>query len=338
MFKARRLMLLGVLIAAAVAIAACGSSSSSSDKASSSGGGGSSSSSQKTTKVSLLMNWFPQAEHGGYFEAHATGLDARNGVDFTILPGGPQIQTVPQVAAGKADFGVAQADQILQARAQGLPIVEVFAAFQKNPQCMLYHADQPISGFRDLNGHTVAISPDARTSYWAWMQPHFNLKVKTVNNPGTLSLFKQNDKLVQQCFVTSEPYYAKQSKIDAKALLIADGGYNPYANGLFTSEKFIKEHPDVVRKVVAAAKAGWAEFLRDPAKGKAAILAANRDADPKQIDFSVATMKKLDLVGSDPGQMTAARWNELKNQLVQAKVLKPSVDVSQAYTTRFLGG
>lgn len=338
MLRYTRRLLGALLIAvfaatAAIGLTACGSSDSSgadsTNSAASSGG--------KGEKVTLLMNWFPQAEHGGYFQAQATGIDQKHGVAFEILPGGPQIQTIPQVAAGKADFGVAQADQVLQARAQGLPIVEVFAAFDKSPQCMIFHANQPISGFGDLKGHTVAIAPDARTSYWAWMEPKFGLQdVKTVNSPGTLSLFKQNDNLVQQCFATSEPFYAKQQGIDAKTLLVADAGYNPYSNGLFTSEKFLKEHPDVVRNVVAAAKAGWTDFLKNPAPAKKAVVAANSDQDPDQFDFSAKTQKDLGLVGDDVGNMTLERWTTLRDQLVQAKVLKGDVDPAKAFSTDYL--
>lgn len=336
----RRALAVALTFAVAVFVAACGGSSS--NKTSETTPAATEASTTATTagpakKVTLLMNWFPQAEHGGYFDAMATGKDKKNGVEFKILSGGPQILTVPQVAAGKADFGVAQADQILQARAQGLPIVEVFAAFQTNPQCLMFHADQPVKDFKALNGRTVAISPDARTSYWAWMVPHFGLtSAKTVTNPGTLSLFKRDDKLVQQCFITSEPFYAKQAKIDIGTLMIADSGYNPYANGLFTTEKMIRENPDLVRSVVTAAHEGWIDLLNDPTAAKQAVIAANKDQDPAQFDYSVKTMKDRGLIGDNPGMMTAERWTELRDQLVTAKALKSSVDASKAFTSEFL--
>src|SRR5437762_2148594 len=64
-------------------------------------------------KVTLFLNWLPEAEHGGYYAALVKGYYEQAGLDVTILPGGPNSPVVQQVARQAATFGVVNADNIL---------------------------------------------------------------------------------------------------------------------------------------------------------------------------------------------------------------------------------
>ncbi|HEX9461250.1 MAG TPA: hypothetical protein VGB82_01505 [Alphaproteobacteria bacterium] len=57
------------------------------------------------------MNWFAQADQSGYWDAYIEGLGKENGIQIAALQGGPKIQTIPQVAAGQAEFGIGNADR-----------------------------------------------------------------------------------------------------------------------------------------------------------------------------------------------------------------------------------
>lgn len=331
MHRVRRFTAVIVGLVAVLALAACGSSSSSSDSSSSSSAG----SSGKTQKVTLLMNWFAQAEQGGYFEAQAAGIGKDQGIEFDVKQGGPQIQTIPQVAAGKAEFGVAQADELMLARSNGVPVVEVFGGMDKYLQCLMYHPSSGIKNFPDISGHQVAMAPSG--GFWPYLKQHYHItNVKEINFTGSLAEFKRNKDLVQQCFITSEPYYANQQKIDHAELMVSDSGYNPYSQGLFTSEKMIKDHPDVVRKVVAAVQKGWTQFLADPSAAKALIMKVNKDTDPKAFDYAANELKKGGYLGSPVGNMVASRWNTLKQQLQSTGVLSKDVDASSVWTDQFI--
>jgi len=326
----RRFTAVIAAISVVLVVAACGSSSNSSSSSGSSSG-----SAAKTQKVTLLMNWFAQAEQGGYFEAQAKGIGKADGIDINVQQGGPQIQTIPQVAAGKADFGVAQADELMLARSNGVPVVEVFGGMDKYLQCLMYHPSSGIKNFADISGHQVAMAPSG--GFWPYLKQHYHISnVKEINFTGSLGEFKRNKDLVQQCFITSEPYYATQQKIDHAELMVADSGYNPYSQGLFTSEQMIKDHPDVVRKVVAAVQKGWTDFLADPSAAKALIIKVNKDTDPAAFDYAAKELKTGNYLGNPVGGMVAARWNTLKQQLKSTGVLSKDVDASQVWTDQFV--
>jgi NitT/TauT family transport system substrate-binding protein len=325
--RLKRLAGVAAVICAVGALGACGGDD---EEA-----GGTSAKPEKTEKVSLLMNWFAQAEQGGYWQAQAAQTGKADGVDIEVLQGGPQIQTIPQVAAGKSDFGVAQADELMLARAEGVPVVEVFGGMDRYLQCMMYHKSAGIKDWPDVNGHKVAVAPSG--GFWPYLKGKFHLDdTKEVNFTGTLANFKRDKDLVQQCFTTSEPYFAKQEKIDFGILNVADGGYNPYAQGLFTSERMIKEKPELVRKVVAAAQEGWKQFLEDPAAGKALVMKVNKDTDPAQFDFAQKTLGESGWFADPIGSMTAERWQTLHDQLKEAGVLKKEVDPSEVWTADFI--
>lgn len=313
-------------IVATAGLSACGSDD---DQATTAAGGGGSG------KVTLLMNWFAQAEQGGYWQAQAAGIGKADGLEIDVKQGGPQIQTIPQVAAGEADFGIAQADELMFARAEGVPVVQVFGGMDKYLQCMMYHPSSGIRGFSDLSGKQVAVAPSG--GFWPYLKGKFRLKdVQEINFTGSLAGFKRSKELVQQCFVTSEPYFATQQKIDHAELMVSDAGYNPYSQGLFTSEKMIKEHPETVRKVVAAVQQGWTQFLADPAKAKALIMKANKDTDSGAFDFAAKTLKDGDYVGNPVGGMTKQRWDTLHQQLADSGTLTKKVDVDGLWTDEFL--
>jgi NitT/TauT family transport system substrate-binding protein len=323
----RRTLAALAALAIVAALGACGGDDDSGSGGASSDGG--------TEKVTLLMNWFAQAEQGGYWQAQAAQTGKADGLDIEVQQGGPQIQTIPQVAAGKADFGVAQADELLLARAEGVPVVEVFGGMDKYLQCLMFHPSAGIQDFSDISGHQVAVAPSG--GFWPYIKGHYHLQdVKEINFTGSLAEFKRNEDLVQQCFITSEPYFARQEGIDFDTLLIAEAGYNPYSQGLFTSERVIKEEPDLVRKVVKAAQEGWRQFLADPAKSRDLVLKVNKDMEQAPFDFAWKELKDGDYFGDPIGGMTAERWDTMKKQLEEAGVLEKPVDVNSVWTDEFL--
>ncbi|MFI0409400.1 ABC transporter substrate-binding protein [Actinomadura sp. 3N508] len=284
----------------------------------------------------ILTNWFAQAEQGGYWQAAVDQPAKGAGVTINVKQGGPGIQTIPQVTSGQATFGVGNADEVLVARKNGLPIVAVAAGFDTNLQCMMFHKPAGIKKFEDLNGHMVARTP---SPYWDYLKHRFNLnKVEEINNTGSLADYKRQRGFVQQCFVTSEPHVARKEGVKDFAMLSVakDGGYNPYGNLLYTTERVIKENPELVKQVVAAVVQGWKNFTADPGKAKALIQKTNPDTDPTTFDFGAKTIKEGGYLGASPGSMTDERWKTLRDQLGSAGVVPKDFDYTKAFTTQYL--
>jgi NitT/TauT family transport system substrate-binding protein len=286
--------------------------------------------------VTMVMNWFPQSEQGGYWQVEAENIGADQGVTIDVIPGGPQIQTVAQVASGQFDYGIAQADEVLLARNEGVPVVYLLAPLDTTPQCFMFQPAANIDSFEDIEGHPVAVAPSG--GYWPYIKNEFELdEVREINFTGQLAELKQNDQLVQQCFFTSEPFVAEQEGIPFETLLIADSGYNPYANGLFTTEKKIQEDPEEVATVVAAAKEGWETFMADPTAGIEHIVEVNEEMTEDKARFAHGQMAEH-LIEEPIGCMDPERWDTLISQLQQVDLLPGDADASGAFTNEFATG
>src|SRR5688572_23192808 len=94
---------------------------------------------QAQDKVTFLTNWYAQAEHGGFYQALATGLYKKEGLDVTIKMGGPQVNGMQLLAAGQTDCYMGYDVQAMRSREAGIAAVTVAAAFQKDPQVLIGH-------------------------------------------------------------------------------------------------------------------------------------------------------------------------------------------------------
>lgn len=287
--------------------------------------------------LSVTLDWFPEPEHGGLFAAQVAGDYANAGLTVELIAGRPDAPVIPQVAAGRSAFGIADAATILAARAEGVPIVAVFAALQKNPRCILVHDDGPRS-LAELRDTTLAMN--IREPFSQFLQQKVGLPgVSVVPYAGNVAPFLADRALAQQAYVFSEPVVVARQGVAARCLLVADLGFDPYAGVVITSEQLIARQPERVRSFVAAMTTGWERYLSDPAPAHAEIHARNPEMTLETMASSAAALTPLVAVagGGRPGAMTATRWQTLHTQLAELGVYSAAaVDPTDAFTTDFL--
>jgi NitT/TauT family transport system substrate-binding protein len=291
------------------------------------------------TPVRLQLDWYPQPEHGGFYTAQALGYYKAEGLDVTILPL-PEYGSLAQlISAGKADIGLGSSDQIMEWDSNGLPLVAVAATMQHDPQAIMVHKDSKVHDFKDLDGQAVAAQTGA-----VWLKyviSKYNLhNVRQI--PSTLSIanFLADPNYVQQIFITSEPFFAKQAGAEVKTFLISSSGYDPY-RVQFTTHTFAAQHPDVVAKFVRASIRGWNQYLSDPGPTNALLLKLNPALNPAQEAYTAQALRDGgfvnggDATGALTGRMTAARWNAGYDQLKSLGILEGPLDPSTAYSLQF---
>jgi NitT/TauT family transport system substrate-binding protein len=294
------------------------------------------------TPVSLQLDWYPQPEHGGFYTAQRLGYYKAEGLDVTLVPLPQYGSVAQQVAGGKADFGLGSSDQVLEWNSNGLPLVAVAATMQHDPQAVMVHKDSPVHEFKDLEGRTVAAQTGA--TWLKYVISRYNLhQVRQI--PTTLSVanFLADPNYVQQIFVTSEPFFARQSGAEVRTLLISSSGYDPY-RVQFTTRDFALQNPDVVTKFVRASVRGWQEYLRNPGLTNAYLLTLNPALNPAQEAYTAQALRDGHFVdGDDPsgarvGRMTAERWQTSFDQLKSLGIVHAGLDPTTAYTLKFAQG
>jgi NitT/TauT family transport system substrate-binding protein len=307
-----------------------------------SGGAASKTAAPRLEEVELALNWFPEAEHGGYFAALVHGYYKEAGLSVKILPGGASAAVPQRVASGRVTFGIENADRVILARAQQADIVALMAPLQKSPRAIMVHAASKFQKIEDLADVTLAVNSGA--TWVAYLKQKNLLKnVRMVPYSGNVAQFLVNENYAQQAYVFSEPFVAEEKGAAVRCLLVAETGYNPYTSLLITSGEILKNRPETIRKFVAASIRGWQTYLEKPEETNRYIHEINPEMGLEILAFGVKSLRPLctdGLPGLDRvGEMTAARWKAMAAQLIEADVLPASgADPSSAFTTEFLPG
>ena len=324
-----RPLLILLLLLVACALTGCGQKAESAPSASTG-----------LVKVRFQTDWYPQPEHGGYYQALAKGYYAAEGLDVEILQGGPNAQVMTSVAVGRADLGMTDGDDVIVAIARGVPIKMVGAEMQREPQGILFHTEHPLHSLKDLEGKTLMAG--AGSTWIEVLRKKMGIQFNLMPLVGDLARFMNNPEFVQQCFVTNEPFFARQRGANVDALLIASDTYEPY-RVMFTGREFLAKHPDIVGKFVRASVRGWVDYLAgDPAPANRLIAAKNNIMTPEFMAYSIKAMNDLKLVSGDPakgeftGQLTAARLEKQIKLLQEVGVLDRPVAVSDVATFEFI--
>ena len=294
-------------------------------------------------KITFGTNWFAQAEHGGFYQAKATGIYEKYGLDVDIKMGGPQVNGMQLLVAGRVDMLMGYPMASINAVSQGMPVITVAGVFQKDPQSIIAHPGvESLQEIADKKLPTY-IATSAHTSFYPWLKAKYGFTDDMVR-PYTFSVapFLADDGIVQQGYVTSEPYAIKQGGVEPQVFLMADFGYPPYAETIETTQKMLKEKPEVVKKFVQATMEGWVSYFADRAPANKLIKKANPEMTDEQLAFSLETLKKYGLVtGGDAaeqgiGVMTDARWNKLYTLMKEEGLLKKDIDIKDVYSLDYL--
>jgi len=292
---------------------------------------------QPLAKLVFGTNWYAQAEHGGFYQAVAEGTYRRHGLDVEIRMGGPQVNGLQLLLAGQFDLFMGYDLQTIQVVEQGLPVVTVAAAFQKDPAAILAHPG--VAKLEELKGRPIAISSASDTTFWPWLRARYGFD-DAQKRPYTFSVqpFLVDRRLAQQGYVTSEPYSIEKGGVKPVVFLLADLGYPPYAETVVVTRDTLAKRRDAVRRFVQASAEGWKSYLANPALGNAVIRRDNPQMEDALLAFGLAKMKEYGLVtGGDAARlgimtMTDERWRRTFEFMAEAKIVKPGLDYRRAYT------
>ena len=303
-------------------------------------------SAQALDKVAFGTNWVAEAEHGGFYQALADGTYRHHGLDVTIVPGGPSVNNRILLPVGKIDFFLsANTIEGFDAVAQNLPIIEVAALFQKDPQVLIAHPDKGVDKLADLKNLTLFVSQEGIATYFQWLKADYGFKDSQIK-PYTFNPqpFLADADSAMQGYVTSEPFVVeKAAHFSPKVFLLADQGFSAYSTLIETRRELVENKPDLVQRFVGASIIGWYNYLyHDNSAANALIKQQNPEMSDDLLSYSVAAMKNYGIVDSGDaltlgiGAMTDARMKNFFDEMVRAGVAKASLDYRKAYTLRFV--
>src|SRR5437762_10817753 len=124
--------------------------------------------------VNFGTDWKAEAEHGGFYQAIATGIYKRHGLEVNLRQGRPQVNHAQLLAAGVLDFNIASNSFApLNFVREQIPMVAVAAIFQKDPSVLIAHPGQGAENLAALKGRPIMISGDTRVTSWLFLKEKF---------------------------------------------------------------------------------------------------------------------------------------------------------------------
>ncbi|HEY0967665.1 MAG TPA: ABC transporter substrate-binding protein [Opitutaceae bacterium] len=294
-------------------------------------------------KITVQLDWVPEPEHGGFFQAQARGFFKEAGLEVELIPGGPNAFVMQKLATGQAQIGQADSTNTILAVAQGLPVTQIGAVFQNDPSVLMLHAENPITRFEDLNGKTLMARPE--WAFLPYLKKKYGIDFQLIPFNFSVANFIANKDFIQQGYYIAEPYFITKGGAKAPKYLYAwDAGFDAYAV-LVTNKTWAAQHPEQVRAFLKAYIRGWQEYLEsDPAPAHALMKQMNANNTDEFMLFSRQMIIDEKLVigrqngsAAQIGRISRDRFQTQINQLEELEILaKGKVTVDQVMTTEYL--
>jgi NitT/TauT family transport system substrate-binding protein len=297
------------------------------------------------TPASIQLAWTHEYSSASFYAAEKNGHFAAQNLDVRLDEGGfaskGYIEPITQVVNGTVDFGVTGAAGIIQARAEGKPVVAIATILQRSPLAILSLAKSNIHRPQDLAGHRVAVADGGAAGLF-----HLLLSSQHID-PAALTIVPRVtygiDPLVNGevdamvAWVINEGVQLNEAGINPNVMMMSDYGVDSYEMVLFTSENMIAEHPDTVKGVVQAMVQGTRDVVDNPNQAASLVLSYNGKLDlDGQRRRIQATLPLLNPPGAQLGMMQPAIWKLTYEMMLDQKVLTQPIDLDRTATSKFL--
>lgn len=295
-------------------------------------------------KVSIRLKWLHQAQFAGYYVAKEKGFYKEEGLDVTINPGGPQLVAENLVAAGTDDFAQGGGmETTLTGRDKGLPLVAIAAVFPKTPVLLVAKKDSGITKLEDFAGKKVSMWYTGTQFIVRAMLRSKGIDPSTITEVPqsvTMAPFIRNEVSVACVTVFNElqSLYAEGIR-DLTIFDPADYGIVIPRDTIVTTEKMIKERPDVVQRFLRASLRGWKYALENQPEAVDITLKQSPSLKKDHQTIMLSEVAKLMTWGPSKekglGYLDPKTAEFTMNFLLDNKQLTKAVPLSEATNARF---
>jgi putative hydroxymethylpyrimidine transport system substrate-binding protein len=301
-------------------------------------------------RLSLLLDYLPNADHAGIFQAQSAGTFQKAGLDVDVRTPDDPASVLKLVAAGKVDVGISYEPEVLEARAKGENVVAIAGVVQRPLTSLISLPKAGIEKPADLEGKTVGTAGI----------PYQNAYLDTIAKAAGISPssvkradvgFNLNQALVSGKvdatlggFWNVEGIELQQKDRKPRITPVDKLGVPPYAELVLVArgETLVKKESQI-RRLVRAIGLGYEAVRKDPVQGVQPLLRANRELDPKLQEAAVkATADAFFPSGRNAkrpwGWLDTDAWADYAQWMLTNGLLAKRIPLDNAVTTDFLPG
>jgi len=296
---------------------------------------------RETTTIRLPMGYVANVQFAPWYVAVERGYFAAEGIELEFDYSW-ETDGVRLVGAGELPFAIASGDQVLLARAQGLPVVTVTNWWQRFPVAVVALERSGVQGPQDLIGLKVGIPETFGASYIGWraLTAAVGLDEKDIRLEviGYTQLANLTEERVDAAVVyaNNEPVQLEQMGYSFTLIPVADYA-TLVSNGLITNEETLQKQPELARAFARAFLQGLADTLEDPDAAFEICRKYVEGLDENEAVQRAVLEASLPYWQGDPlGRSDPAAWQETETVMREAGLLQAAVDPTEAFTNDLL--
>jgi ABC-type nitrate/sulfonate/bicarbonate transport system substrate-binding protein len=297
-------------------------------------------------KVTVVLDWTPNTNHSGLYLAEAEGWYREAGLDVDIIQPG-DAGSLQLLGVGKADFAVSVQEEVIPARAEGVPVVSIAAIIEHNTSSLLSLASEGITRPADLEGRRYGGFGGAlEEALLAEMircdggDPSKLDFVEVGEADYRVGLDRGDYDAVWIFDGWDKIRLAELEGVDVNTIPFTDytecipDWYTPV---LTTNEDMIEGDPETVEAFMEATTRGYRKAMEDPASAAETLLEAAPELDAELVERSARYLaERYAEVPERWGRQERDRWERFVAFLVDAGLIDEPIDADAAFTNRFL--
>jgi NitT/TauT family transport system substrate-binding protein len=297
-------------------------------------------------KLTLLLNWYPTADHSPYYFAKAQGLYSKTGLDVTIETGKGSGVAAQRVGAGHVELGIADMATALVARSKGANVVAVMNVYANSPQGFYWLKNSGIDGPKDFPGHKIGNPPgDAARVMWPAFAKAVGIDASSVTYvniapTAKIAALKSGAVDIISDFYNEHDLKVAEFGTDLRFLPWRDVGINPYGNSVIVNGDVLSAHKEAIKSFVAVTQQAFAACVKNEEPCLDALFAEVSGLDRTTQHNQWQRIKEL--MRDNSTTTIALGWFDPKRLASDYDLVKTYIGVEQpfevktAYTDEFL--
>jgi len=290
---------------------------------------------QDTFKVSMQLGWLAGNGNLGEIAADKLGYFAEEGLEFEIVPGGPNVDGVASVASGQSNLGqVSSSPSLMLARAAGIPVKCIAAGYQQHPYTYFSLKKNPIKTPQDMIGKRIGTQATGRILFRALLAKNGisedQVELKVIGSDMAPLLTGQVDAITGWKTNVNALSILGDQRVD---MSLWDAGIQLYANPFYTTDTVLTDHGDKVQAMIRAISRGWG-WVRENQEEAVDYLVErlpnlDRESELKAVPLVVGYSFNEKTAENGWGTMTRENWQaqiETYESLEQFANGAPAVD------------
>ena len=318
------LVLLGVLLTA------CGAAA------------GSGAADEALIHVKMPLGYIPNIQFAPLYVSIEKGYFSDAGIeiefDYSF-----ETDAVALVGANELQFAVVSGEQVLLARAQGLPVVYVAAWYQEYPVAVITKIEQGITTPADLAGVHIGLPGLYGANYIGLEALLFSAGLSDADVTLDSIGFNQVEALATDqvqavsAYAANEPVQLRAQGYEVNVMRVADH-VQLASNGLITNEETISNNPDLVRAITEAFLKGLADTIADPDEAYEMSLLHIPDlTEAEEVVQKEVLASSIELWHAEQlGFSNEQAWKNMHETLLKMGFLEEPLQLERAFTNEFI--